>query len=399
SLAVELLLTDDPARAGQLAAELCSLNLLRQTLENETCLEALEMLRDRADDSAIVLASEQWRPGVIGIVASRLVERFDAPVFLICLDKGKGRGSARSARGVRLVDALTQCADLLGNYGGHDMAAGFTIMPDDIELFRQRVRDYIDRHMAPREEQTLCVDAAVPPALFTHRRVTSLQSMEPFGPGNPQPVFMLEGVTLTKAAPVGGGRHMRLSFLAEGMAFAGIFFGVDAISLGLVEGDCVDIAFSPEINTFANRSRVQFNLCDMRLSSPARELEAESLTLYRRFRAGDGDLSPAERRALSPSRSHLGAVWRYCARMAVPHHLTGHVTGHVGALSRKISREAGFPLAPGQLRAALDIFAELGLLGQTVDGETVTIEPVAEPDKVDLEDSETYRNLRVLTVR
>ena len=388
ALAVELLLTDDPARASYLAAELCALNRHRQILETEIFIEAQAMLAEQADSPAIVLAKENWHPGVVGIVASRLAERFPKPVFLICLEENIGKGSARSGGGINLVNALAEASDLLQNYGGHDLAAGFALARENIDMFRARMSDFTARQMTVRTEKILTVDAMVSPSLFTCANVTELQTMEPYGPGHPTPVFVLEDVTLEQVTPVGGGRHVKLALRAQGQPFQGIFFGVDPQMLGCVEDDHVDIAFHAEINTFINRSQVQFQLCDIRLSSPDRDCEAESLALYRRFQANE-PLNPSERRALRPDRPQMTAVWRYLLRVSGDTPLTGQAA----VLARKIARSAGLPLAVGSFLVVLDVFEEFHLIKRSQIGNQVTLQPVLSPEKADLNTSTTLRTL------
>jgi single-stranded-DNA-specific exonuclease len=327
---------------------------------------------------------------VVGIVASRLAERARKPVYLICLEGGLGKGSARSEGGVNLVSALSEASDLLINYGGHDMAAGFSLAGEHIAAFREKIGAYTARQLSDREPLALSVDANVPPSLFTHANVADLQKLEPYGMGHPSPVFALEGVGLEQVTPVGGGRHVKLMLQAQGQIFPGIFFGVDPLALGLCEGDRVDVAFHAEINTFMNKSQVQFQLCDMRLASPARERETESLALYRRFHEGH-ELDPSERRALRPGRAQTAAAWRYLKRTAG----RAPLTDQAAALARKITRDAGLPVAAGTLLVILDVFEEFRLVERHQTGGEVTLQAAADPQKVDLETSAVLRQLKI----
>jgi single-stranded-DNA-specific exonuclease len=325
---------------------------------------------------------------VVGIVASRLLERFGKSVYLICLAEGVGKGSARGGAGANLAGTLAGAADLLQTYGGHEQAAGFSLTEENIPAFRARLAELLSAQGGVQEGPSLSVDGLLSPALFNYGNIDDLRALEPYGTGNPVPVFALEIAALERVTPVGGGRHVKLTLRIGDMEFPGIFFGVTPLSLGFTEGDTVDVAFRAEINDFQNRKQAQLQLCDMRLAAPAREREAASLALYRRFRASE-PLGKAERAALCPDRTCLGAVWRYLKRGAGP------VTDQTAALARKISRAAGFPVLTGVLLAALDVFAELGLVLRYQVGDEVTLTPKAGPEKVDLSASEVLGRLTV----
>lgn len=388
-LAVELLLTDDAGRAAHLAAELCSLNRFRQQVENEIFTQALAMLEKMDDAPALVLAHEDWHSGVVGIVATRLAERFGKPTYLICMDGGHGKGSARSVRGINLVESLAHNSSLLTNYGGHELAAGFALHAEHIDAFREGICHFVAQYSAGEHVSSLSVDCSVPATLFTAANVTALQELEPFGTGNPTPIFALEDVLLEQVTPVGGGRHVKLQFRAGRSLFPGIFFGVDPLTLGFSEGDSVDIAFHADINTFQNKSSVQFQLCDIRLASPARETELTSLALYERFAGGTG-LTDAESAVLCPDRPRLAAVWRYVRRVAGQMPLTDRLA----PLARKITRESGLALSLGQLLVALDVFEEFHLIERFQVKDEISLEAVLTAPRADLSASAVLAKLR-----
>ncbi|MBQ9166250.1 MAG: single-stranded-DNA-specific exonuclease RecJ, partial [Oscillospiraceae bacterium] len=227
-LAVQLLLTTDPQEAEIRARQLCTLNRNRQTVELaifESCQEHLRR-HPREAQGAIVLASPEWHQGVVGIVASRLSERYQAPTFMICLEQGKGKGSCRSWGQFNLFQALEQCSDLLESFGGHELAAGFTILEERIPAFRARMSALALQWQAEHPASTaLTVDVLLPDArLLTREHIRSLEILEPNGTGNPTPVFALERVTVAGFSRVGGGRHTRLQLRKNGTVFDGIYF-------------------------------------------------------------------------------------------------------------------------------------------------------------------------------
>ncbi len=310
-LACELLLTRDLARAEDLARNLCSLNRERQAIEMEIYLECLARLsRWRAKDLfSIVLADEKWHQGVVGIVASRLSERFSCPVFMICLSEGKGKGSCRSFGGINLFQALESCADLLESFGGHELAAGFTILEENIPLFRQRVDAYI-RQSVDNQPLTSNLQVEVNlsnAALLNLENVTALDVLEPTGVGNPKPIFQLCGAIVVSVSTVGGGRHTKFRVKKDGVILDAIFFGATPRDAGLSAGAKVDLAFSPNVNEFRGNRSVQLQIVDVRQALAQSQTEQQ---LYRRYRQGE-TLTPQEVALLIPERADFVAVWRY----------------------------------------------------------------------------------------
>ena len=196
AMAVELILTDNPHQAETMAHALCELNRQRQAVELEVFNQCLAMLAGRKQYDCLVLADKAWHQGVVGIVASRLAEQYACPVFMICLQEdGRGKGSCRSCKNFNLFSALEQCADLLEDYGGHALAAGFTIREENIPAFRTRMREIVRTDMGGEEMvSTLQIDGEIPnTALLTVEAVEGLSMLEPYGAGNPKPSFPCRG--------------------------------------------------------------------------------------------------------------------------------------------------------------------------------------------------------------
>uniref|UniRef100_UPI0025C4419A single-stranded-DNA-specific exonuclease RecJ n=1 Tax=Flavonifractor sp. TaxID=2049025 RepID=UPI0025C4419A len=254
ALAGELLLTGDPVRGEELARQLCTLNRERQAIEAEIyaqCLERADAL-PQSRRHALVLAGEHWHQGVVGIVASRLAERYVCPAFMICLQDGKGKGSCRSFAGFNLFAALEHCAPLLEGFGGHALAAGFTIKEENIPAFAAAMNDYVSAATGGREMvSVLDVDGELDdPGLLTLEGVEGLDLLEPYGAGNPKPVFSLSGCLISAMSGVGGGRHLKLKLSAGGRSLDAIFFSATAAEAGVEVGDRVDVAFTPQINEY-----------------------------------------------------------------------------------------------------------------------------------------------------
>ena len=209
AMAADLILTDDTERAEYLAHELCELNRQRQGVELDIFNNCLSRLAGGGTYDCLVLADHTWHQGVVGIVASRLSEKYACPSFMIHLSGTVGKGSCRSYGGFNLFAALEQCADLLEGYGGHALAAGFTILEDNIPLFRHRMQDLIREDTGGEANvSTLKIDGEIEnTAVLTVEEVEALSMLEPYGAGNPKPIFSLSGVTVTCMTDVGGGRQ------------------------------------------------------------------------------------------------------------------------------------------------------------------------------------------------
>ena len=383
-LATELFLTHDAERATYLAKALCDLNRQRQAVESGIYQQAIAMLpSDRVPD-AIVLAGETWHQGVVGIVASRIAEEYNCPTFLICMDGDHGKASSRSYGGFNLFSSLSQLSHLLESYGGHELAAGFTIARDKIDAFRDEVCALARDFYADTDcRTTLDVDCCVPPELLTLHSFESLAALEPCGTGCPKPVLMMERLQVERMTMVGSGRHLRLRLRQGRHAVNAIYFSCGNEATSLAAGDLVDIAFAPHINEYRNERSVQLNILDIRPSCSA--VCTVDTSGYRALR--NGTITAEAAAALLPDRTTLGMVWRYLA--AAP----GPLKETPMCLCRKIVRWSGLPLSLGQLLTCLDIFADVKLLSMEQKRKYITIHLTASGGKADLSTSRTMQLL------
>ena len=383
-LATELFLTPDSERATYLAKALCDLNRQRQAVESEIYAEASAMLNTQQNPEAIVLAGETWHQGVVGIVASRIAEEYNCPTFLICMDGDHGKASSRSYGGFNLFSSLTSLSHLLESYGGHELAAGFTIARDKIDDFRQEISRLAAKFYAEVDSRTtLDVDCAVTAELLTVAGIESLSALEPCGNGCPKPVLMMERLQLERITMVGNGRHMRLRLRQGRHGINAIYFSANPETASIQPGDLVDVAFYPQINEFRNERSVQLNVLDIRPSCAA---DCSPKTVgYRALRSGS--VTPQAAAELLPDRTTLGMVWRYLAAQPAP------LTESPMCLCRKIVRWSGLPLSLGQMMTCLDIFADVKLLTITRQHRCITITLASFSGKADLNQSQTMQQL------
>ncbi|MBR4863624.1 MAG: single-stranded-DNA-specific exonuclease RecJ [Oscillospiraceae bacterium] len=384
-LATELFLTEDPKRGEALANALCELNKQRQNVESDIYRQAVEMLPEEQLPDAIVLADETWHQGVVGIVASRIAEEYCCPTFLICLDGEHGKASSRSYGGFNLFSSLTTLSSLLESYGGHELAAGFTIGRSNIPAFREQVGALARAYYKDDGPRTVLeADCTVKPELLTVNNIDSLARMEPCGNGCAKPVLVVTDVTVDRVSMVGNGRHVRMRLKSGRYALQAIWFSTTEKTASLAEGDVVDVAFIPQINEFRGERSVQLNVQDIR---PACKAECSvDTTLYRKLCCGEIDREGAQK--LLPDRNTLGMVWRYLAMAP-----DGYLEETPTTLCRKIVRWTGLPLDLGKLLTCLDIFADVGLLEKQRLRRSLGIRLLPAAGKADLMESPTLQRL------
>ena len=388
--ALELLLTQDPQRGQELAQELCQLNRLRQAIELEIFQHCDQLLTHTPALSApvIVLAGEGWHQGVIGIVASRLAEKYACPAFMISLDGDKGKGSCRSFGGFNLFGALERCAPLLDSYGGHELAAGFSIRRDNIPAFRAALCQLVEEFAGHQPmESSLDVDCEIPHcSLLSTQDVEALSLLEPFGSGNPKPVFLLRSVCVLSHTDVGGGRHLKLRLRRDGVVMDAIFFSANTAACGIENGQRLDIAFTLQINQFRGNRTVQLQLCDLRPAPTRSQLER---SLFRRLQAGE-TLSPWEASLMLPQRRDFAHLWRYLEQLCA----AGPAQAPMDQLLRQVTRSFSGHRSYGKALVCLHVMDERGLIQVAVQNQQATVRLCRPREKVDLEQAGMMRQLR-----
>ena len=262
---VRLLTTENADTAIKLAEEMNIENRKRQAVENEILHEAVEMAERIADASIFVLASDRWHPGVIGIAASRIVERYNRPAVLMCIDGDEARGSARSIPGLDLYSMLSKCRHLYKSFGGHRQAAGLTLDAGSLEDFTREINKVASEDMKDMDaRQVLNADADITGINISVRDAKELKLMEPCGCGNPAPVFIKRNVRLTGQKRVGKrGEHLKLTAVENSAAYECIAFGREEAGPAAANKG-TDILFSPKVNKWQGRENLQLVIKDIR---------------------------------------------------------------------------------------------------------------------------------------
>ena len=377
--AVELLLCRDEDRAAQLAGEICALNDRRKELEGEI-IQDIQLLLEREpqllDRRVLVLSGEGWNPGVIGIIAARMVERYGKPCILLSILDGEARGSARSVEGFSIIEAIRSQAEYLEKCGGHPMAAGLTLPKENISAFAQGLEDYAREQYPSMPLLTLGVDTIVRLGEATLDNAKQLERLEPFGCGNPQPVLALVGAKVAKLVPMGKeGNHLRITLEQDGISAQAVLFGTGPEYFPLEEGELADVAFVLSVNTFNGSQRPQLRILSIRPHGFDMAGKLKTGAAYQSLRRGEEPEEP-----LTFNREDLTVVFRWLRR---------HTPWKKGTdlLAHRLGNSSSY----GKVLAALDILCELGLISQKNQRGAETIEVLPAVGKAELDASPTYR--------
>lgn len=284
---VELLVTADAARAAELAAELNNENIKRQAVEKELLAAAEKSLAEsgREGDKVLVLAGEDWHPGVIGIVASRLVDKYYRPVVMISIRDGVGKGSCRSIPGFDIYQALAACSDHLIQFGGHRQAAGLSLAADNIDRLREKLCALAAEWLSDEDYQpVLSIDSEIALAQINTAFIEQLACLAPHGMGNPSPVFASADLAVADMRPLGAdGRHFRLRVKQDGATSDVLAWNLTGMTEDLEANDSIDLAFVAEFNDWQGRRSVQLRARDVK----ARLTVPETLALSDSRNAAD----------------------------------------------------------------------------------------------------------------
>ncbi|MBE6779592.1 MAG: single-stranded-DNA-specific exonuclease RecJ [Ruminococcaceae bacterium] len=304
--AVELLVTDDMMHALEIANEIDSDNALRQQTEKKICDEAITEIEQNGYcyDRVIVVDGVGWHHGVVGIVASRICEKYGKPAIVISRDGDTAHGSGRSYEGFSLYDAINSASGHLIKFGGHSQAAGVSLLSDKINDFRVAVNNFAAKTAyAP---PILNLDCKINPAALTVDLSESIKTLEPFGYENPEPLFGVFGVTLQRITPIGNNKHLKLLFSKGDNAFQALAFGLNAESFCYNIGDTLDLAVTVSTNIFNGNYTVNVVIKEMRLSNIEEDTLFDNIQNFEAFKSGR-KYSPQN---ITPTRSEVGSIYR-----------------------------------------------------------------------------------------
>lgn len=369
SRAVELFLAENPETATQIAEELCRANRERQEEENRIAEEAYRQMEEMPDSDrnpVIVLAADHWHHGVIGIVASRITERYGLPSILISFegcdpevhtDADIGKGSGRSIKGLNLVEALASCEAHLVKFGGHELAAGLSLTRGELPAFREEINAYARTHLSGADmTPTLSADCELTCADLTMALAEELRILEPYGVGNPVPAFVLRDARIFESIPISGGKHTRLSVGDGAHSFTAMCFSRTQAQMNLFVGDSVDLLFNLDVNEYNGRRSVQLIVRDIRL---CRESRRESEGEHERFAEIWAGAPFSEKENVLPIRADFAAVYTLVCRSA----RAGCDTLSHRALLARLQTEGHGDIGYLKLKVIIRVLQEMNLLG------------------------------------
>ena len=395
SIAVELFLADTVEKARPFAEELCAANKERQEEENHIVQEAYDMIAEQFDperDRVIILDSDHWHHGIIGIVSSRITERYGLPSVLVSFEgavgtdnDAVGKGSGRSIKGMNLVDALVFCKDHLVRFGGHELAAGLSVTREELPAFRDMMNAYArtvldDEALMPVMEADMTLRASDVSMEFAEE----LQILEPYGAGNPTPVFAMRDMVIVEIVPVSGGKHTRLLLSSEGKTFSAMCFSTSPSVLDLYAGDHVDMLFTLDINEYNGRRTVQFIARDTRLAEAALIRLKEDRARFHRIFSGEYYSEDD----VFPSREDFAAFY-----LLIKRHVRSGIEeiSHRAILTKLSAQGIGYV----KLKLMIRICQELNLLGiDEISEDFYHFHLYSFTAKIDLEKSNILRRLR-----
>lgn len=372
--AVRLLISGYEEEAEVLSEEICADNEERRRVEAEIAeaafadIEAKGYMKDRV----VVVDGENWHHGVIGIVASRVTERCGKPCMIISRGETEAKGSGRSIEGFSLFEAICACGDLLIKFGGHPMAAGITLKSENIEAFRKRINQYAAEHFPQMPTQTVTLDCKLNPAALSVSMAQSLTQLEPFGNGNPQPVFGLFNMELSNVTPVGGGGHLRLTLEKNGAVITAMRFNTKPEELPYHIGDKIDLAVQLEAREFRGQPSLTVIVRDMKFAAFNTEKNIASLASFEKWQRGEV-LSAEDKNRLYPDRACLAAIYRALRTV------NGKETDQVRFVS-----QFGKDMTLGLFKTALLVFEERGLVHSEIADDTFTATLIETSGKTDI---------------
>lgn len=398
-IAVKLLLAEDGDDVQRYAEELCEINRQRQTEENKIAAEAYAMLESGAyaDDRVIILENDGWQQGIIGIVASRITEKYGLPSILISF-KGStdgepspdddGKGSGRSIKGMNLVGALEACDGLLVKYGGHELAAGLTVKRGKTEEFRRCMNAYAREHITEDMLKiSVALDCELEAEEINMSFASEIQRLEPFGTGNATPRFVLKNARIARVSYIGGGKHTRLVLEKNGIMFTALYFGVGESNLGFSVNDTVDALFTIDINDFRGVRSVQLLLQDLRTAQAATEKAASEREKYAALMAGKA-FSAGD---VIPTREDFAKVYTVIRR----EFRAGKSVMPVSAMRRELDKADGGSVNYVKLKIVLTVLNELNICGaEEISDDVYRINIFFNAAKTSIEKSSILKKLR-----
>ncbi len=380
---VTLLTTEDFAEAGMIAGKLGDNNTERQRIEKDILQKINKLIAENPSlvyDSVIVIDGEGWHQGVIGIVSSRVKDIYGKPCIIITRDE-TCRGSGRSVEGFDIYEAVSSCSDLLSHFGGHPMAVGLSLDPENITKFRKRINEYASKADMPFDK--LKIDCGLNPAALDVEIAKDLSYLKPYGAGNPTPLFRLKELRLSKITPISGGKHLRLSFAYSAGELVAMKFFSTPEEFPYKPGDVLDIAVNLDSDVFRNSESLSIIIKDIKYSDVNNLDYMDSLRCFEYFCKGRA-LAKDELLSIIPTRSEFADIYRYLKRCESLSNLSVEVMVH----------NLGGKLTYAKVKVALEAMNDLGLIALYEDMYKTCVKLLPVSEKVRIEDAAIIKKLK-----
>jgi len=380
--AVNLLLENDYESALLKAKEIDSQNAERQSIEQQIVHEAYITIEQNGYnyDKVIVVAGIAWHSGIIGIVASRIVEKYGKPCIILSIDGEMAVGSGRSISGFSLFDCICSVKHLTEKFGGHELAAGVSLKVSNIDEFRRAINKYASNMEMPF--LTIKLDCKLNPVAIDVNLVKALDALAPFGAGNSTPIFGLYSMKLEKIVAIGGGKHLKLQLSRNGSSVSTLMFGVSEEQFAFEIGDTVDLAVTLDVNEYRGSENVSIIVKAIRKSCNDQEKLAQQIRMYDSFYRGE--LVSEDAAQIKPDRTEIGILYRYIVKSM------GKVT------PEKAKTALCMDLPVGKFKIATDVLCELGIIKQSVENGVTYLLLSSSAGKVNLSDSKIIKRLNVI---
>ncbi len=383
SRAVSLLMEENEESAIAMAEELCGENTSRKQAEQEIVTGALLKIEEAGyyKDRIIVVSGEGWPQGIVGIAASRILEKYGAPVIVFSAENGEAVGSGRSIKGFNLHECINSCADILVKFGGHELAAGVTIKEDDLDEFRRRVNEYAAKKCRFMPFACIDIDCKLNPKGANLHTVEALKTLEPFGSSNKRPIFGFFGLRLDKIQPSADRKHLRLTFSRGGSSVTLMKFSTAREDFPYTEGDILDVAVTLTENIYQGNTYLRINLIDMRPAGIGGDDHLNQVRAYECFCRGEavGDI-PKE---YIPGREIIAKIYRYIRE-----------NGGFAFTEDMLCLKLGMPEGYCSVMLSLDIMEELSLISLRRENGMIRAQITEVDGKVDLESSLILQKLK-----
>ena len=377
--AIKLLLSTDLDEATTLASKINEMNGYRQQIEAKIVAEAVEKIEkgNMKYHHIIVVSGEGWHQGVVGIAAARLVEKYARPVIVLSEQGDTSCGSARGIAGFSLFDSINDVSDMLVRFGGHELAAGLTVETARIDELRKRINSLPITENMPF--LTVRSDCELDAKELTIDAAYSLSEFEPFGTGNPIPIFLIRGVKIERITALSGGNHQRLSLSKNGVCFQAVLFGTKSHELSLYEGNLADIAVTLGVNEYKGNESMSLQIKAIRGSGAGGSECEKGIRLYEAFKRGEDVYADAS--YLLPDRNDFAAVYRFISSLPF--------------CTRDAVRYAvGKPMGYGKCEICIDVLINENLIICEDKQGTAVLQKNTVSRKADLENSPIIKKLK-----